>query len=103
MKNTPNIETSKVGKRGSMVIPARLRKRFGIHEGTLIIAEELGDGIFIRPAVAVPVEVYSPERVAEFLLSNAVDAQDYDDAKAEVRALGLDPDAIPHSKPCQEP
>lgn len=102
MKNTPSIETSKVGKRGAIVIPARLRKRFGIEEGTLIIAEELGDGIFIRPAVAVPVEVYSAERVAELLLGNAVDAPDYDAAMAEVRALGLDPDTIPHSKPWQE-
>ena len=28
-------ETSKVGKRGAVVIPARLRKRFGIQEGAL--------------------------------------------------------------------
>ncbi len=94
-------ETSKVGKRGAVVIPARLRKRFGIQEGTLVIAEERGDGILIRPAVALPVEVYSPRRVAEFLLSNAVDAQDEEDARAEVRKMGLDPDSIPHAKPEQ--
>ena len=102
MRNTKDTETSKVGKRGTVVIPARLRKRFGIQEGTLVIAEERGDGILIRPAVALPVEVYSPERVAEFLLANAVDAQDYEDARAEVREMGLDPDSISHARPDQE-
>ena len=92
-------EASKVGKRGAVVIPAKLRKRFGIQEGTLVIAEARDDGILIRPAVALPLEVYSPERVAEFLLTNAVDAKDYKDAVVRVKALGLDPDSIPHVKP----
>ncbi|MHB9035055.1 MAG: AbrB/MazE/SpoVT family DNA-binding domain-containing protein [Armatimonadota bacterium] len=102
MRTVKDTETSKVGKRGAVVIPARLRKHFGIQEGTLVIAEERGDGILIRPAVALPVEVYSPQRVAEFLLSNAIDAQDYEDARAEVRKMGLDPDSISHAKPEQE-
>jgi len=99
MRRRTRIETSKVGKRGTVVIPARLRKRFGIEEGTLVIAEEREDGILVRPAVALPVETYSPERAAEFLLSNTVDQEDYANAVARVRAMGLDPDAIPHIKP----
>lgn len=99
MRRNQECETSKVGKRGTVVIPARLRKRFGIEEGSLIITEERDGGIFIRPAVALPVEVYSQERIAEFLLSNAVDADDYANAVKEVREMGLDPDAIPHVKP----
>lgn len=99
MPETPPTETSKVGKRGAVVIPAKLRKRFGIREGTLVIAEAREDGILLRPAVALPVEAYSPERVAEFLLTNAVDPGDYREAVARVKAMGLDPDAIPHVKP----
>lgn len=91
-------ETSKVGKRGTIVIPAKLRRRFGIREGTLVIAEERAEGILIRPAVAIPVESYTPERRAEFLLSNAVDTEDYARAVREVRKMGLDPDQIPHTK-----
>jgi hypothetical protein len=53
----------------------------------------------IRPAVAVPVEVYTPERKAQFLLTNAVDARDYRAARRTVRKMGLDPDAVPHRKP----
>ncbi len=99
MSRLSNRETSKVGKRGTVVIPAKLRKRFGIVEGSLIIAEETGDGILIRPAVALPVESYSSERIAEFILSNAVDSDDYELAIEEVRRMGLDPESIPHRKP----
>lgn len=99
MATRRKVETSKVGKRGAIVIPASLRKRFGIEEGTLVIAEEREDGILVRPAVALPVEMYSPERIAEFILSNAVDEEDYANAVARVKRMGLDPDAVPHVKP----
>jgi AbrB family looped-hinge helix DNA binding protein len=92
-------EMSKVGKRGAVVIPASLRRRFGIEEGSLVIAEEREDGVLIRPAVALPIEVYPPQRVAEFLLSNAIDEDDYAKAADRVRAMGLNPDDIPHVKP----
>ena len=49
--------------------------------------------------VKAEIEIYTPERVAEFLLSNSVDAEDYANAVARVKAFGLDPDAIPHVKP----
>src|SRR5437879_11146943 len=94
-----NVEASRVGKRGAVVIPARLRRRFGIEEGDFVIAEEREEGILIRRAEVKPVEVYTPERKAEFLLNNAVDAADYAAAIAEVRKMGLDPEQIPHDKP----
>jgi len=93
------METSKVGKRGTVVIPAPLRRRFGLEEGSLVIAEEREEGVLIRPAVALPVEIYTPERRAEFLLSTAIDAEDYAHARETVRQLGLDPDSIAHYKP----
>jgi AbrB family looped-hinge helix DNA binding protein len=89
---------SKVGKRGAVVIPARLRRRFGLNEGSFVMAEEREEGVLIRPAAVMPIEVYSLRRRAEFLLNNAVDARDYRRARAEVRRLGFDPDEIPHRK-----
>ena len=81
-----------------MLIPAALRRRFGIEEGSLVIAEDREEGILIRPAAAVPLEIYTPERREEFLLSGAVDEEDYARAKEEVRKMGLDPDTIPHRR-----
>ena len=93
------MESAKVGKRGAIVVPAKLRKRFGIEEGSIVIAEEKDDGILTRPAVILPVERYTPERKAEFLLSNAIDETDYHKARKAVRKPGLDPDKILHRRP----
>jgi hypothetical protein len=47
----------------------------------------------------VAIEKYTPERKAEFLLSNANSAVDYRKARTEVQNLGIDPDSIPHRRP----
>ncbi len=92
-------EITKIGKRGTIVIPAELRRRFAFSEGTPVIIEECEDGLSIRPAMTLPVEIYSPQRKAEFLLSNAMDAKDYRQAVEEVGRMGLDPRQIVHEKP----
>jgi AbrB family looped-hinge helix DNA binding protein len=92
-------KTSTVGKQGSVRLPAKLRRRFGIGEGTRIIAEECANGILIRPANGTDPEAYTLERQAEFLLSTAVDAKDYAKAVKLVRKMGLDPVRIRHRKP----
>jgi hypothetical protein len=38
-------------------------------------------------------------RKAEFLLNNAATKAEYEIARREVKALGLDPDAVPHVAP----
>jgi hypothetical protein len=48
---------------------------------------------------AIDIELYTPERKAEFILSSAIDAQDYQAARETVRLLGLDPDRIDHYRP----
>ncbi len=93
------MEASKLGRNGTLVIPAKLRRRYGLEEGGMVVFEESEDGIHIRPAVAMAVEVYSPRRRAEFLLNNAVDAVDYKRALKEVKRLGINPEDIPHEQP----
>ena len=95
----PVSEASKIGRRGTFVIPAKLRRIFGLEEGSAVIAEETEDGILIRPAVTLPLERYSDEVKAEFLLNNAVDSDDYEQARRAVKDMGLDPDTIPHQRP----
>jgi AbrB family looped-hinge helix DNA binding protein len=93
------LETSKIGKRGLMVIPARLRKKLGLVEGAYVIAEEHPEGILLRPAALVPVELYTAHRKAEMLLGNATNAREYAAALAEVKAMGIDPAKVNHFKP----
>jgi AbrB family looped-hinge helix DNA binding protein len=91
------METSRIGKRGTIVVPIKLRKRFGLKEGDLLVTEEREDGILLRPAVAVPLEIYTPQRKAEFFLNNAITKEDYDQACEDIRAMGLDPNNIPNA------
>ena len=95
MQNT----TIRVGTRGTVVIPANIRRTYRFEEGSLIIAESRSDGVLLRPMVALPVEIYSDERKAEFLLNNAVTSEDYASARKEVLKIGLSPEKLPHKKP----
>ena len=93
------MDAVKVGKRGAVIVPAKLRKRYGIEEGSIVTAEAVEDGVLLRPAVVLPIERYTPERKAEFLLTNAIDEKDYQRARKDVEKMGLDPDTIPHRRP----
>lgn len=92
------MQTILMGKRGTIVIPAKIRKRYKLEEGSPMIVEEREDGILMRPAIVAPaqVEIYTPERLAEFFLNNAMDLEDYLEARKEVEAMGIEPDSIDH-------
>lgn len=92
-------KTTKVGKRGTVVIPVGMRRKYGFEEGSLIVAEPRAEGVLLRPVVTLSLEIYTPERKAEFLLNNAITREDYEWAVKEVRKLGLDPETIPHERP----
>jgi AbrB family looped-hinge helix DNA binding protein len=92
------MQTVLVGKRGTVVIPAKTRKRYKLDEGSPMIVEEREDGILMRPAVTTPVEVeiYTPERLAEFFLNNVMSKEGYLEARKDVAEMGIDPDSIDH-------
>ena len=92
-------DIAKLGRRGTLVIPSNLRRRFGLAEGELVLFEERDGALTIRPAIAMTLETYPPERRAAFLLNNAIGAADYRRACKAVRAMGLDPEAIDHQRP----
>lgn len=87
---------------GAVLLPAEVRDRFGLDDGALLAIEVDADAIVLRPipiASALEPENYTPERIAEFLLNNSIDAEDYTRAIEEVRGFGLDPGAILHDAP----
>ena len=92
------MQSINMGKRGTVVIPAKTRKRYKLDEGSPMLIEEREDGILMRPAVTTPVdvEIYTPERLAEFFLNNVLTKDGYLDARAEVKQMGIDPDSIDH-------
>ena len=52
--------------RGVITLPAKLRRAAGIQPDDRLIAETTPEGILLRLAVTLPVEMYSAERILEF-------------------------------------
>ncbi|NDV61715.1 AbrB/MazE/SpoVT family DNA-binding domain-containing protein [Puniceicoccales bacterium CK1056] len=57
----------KIGKRGIITLPAELRKKYGLQEEDDLIVEETGEGLLLRPTVNLPIEIFTEERIAEFM------------------------------------
>lgn len=55
-----------ITSRGVITLPAKLRQALGLKADDQLIAETTPEGLLLRPAVTLPVELYSSERVREF-------------------------------------
>ena len=60
-----------ITSRGVITLPAKLRKALGLRADDQLIAEVTPEGLLLRPAVTLPVEIYTPEREREFDESEA--------------------------------
>ena len=58
--------TLTINSRGVVTLPAKLRQAMGLKTDDQLIAETTAEGLLLRPAVTLPVELYSEERVREF-------------------------------------
>ena len=67
--------TLSISGRGLIALPAKMREAAGLKPLDNLIAETTPEGILLRPAVTVPIEIYTDERIAEF-----------DEAEAELAA-----------------
>ncbi|CAN0420659.1 unnamed protein product [Phaeothamnion confervicola] len=68
--------TLTINSRGVVTLPAKLRQAMGLKADDQLIAETTPQGLLLRPAVTLPLELYTPERVQEF-----------DEAEAELAAV----------------
>jgi antitoxin PrlF len=58
--------TLAISSRGVLTLPSKLRDAVGLRPEEPVIAEVTTDGLLLRPAVTLPLEIYSEERVREF-------------------------------------
>lgn len=68
--------TVTITNRGVITLPAKLRQALGLKAEDQLLAETTPEGLLLRPAVTLPVEMYTPEREREF-----------DSAEAELAAF----------------
>ncbi len=61
------MEIIKLGQKGQVSIPRSILRRLGLGRQTLLLVDTTPEGsIILRPATALPVELYSDARSREF-------------------------------------
>jgi len=58
--------TVTITRRGVITLPSKLREALGLKADDHLIAETTPEGLLLRPAVTLPIEIYSPDREREF-------------------------------------
>jgi antitoxin PrlF len=76
-------ETLVVSSRGQITLPATLRKRLGIRSGDVVILEERGNEVVLKPGIVLEAQRYSDEQIAQW------DAEDKLSDKERSRLVGM--------------
>ena len=66
-------DTLIVSSRGQITLPAATRKRLGIKGGDVVILEDRGNEIVLKPGVVLEVEIYSDEQIAAWGAADRLD------------------------------
>ena len=56
----------RVTRRGAVTLPARMRRALGLEPGDELLAETMPEGVLLRFAETLPIELYTEDRVREF-------------------------------------
>jgi antitoxin PrlF len=76
--------TVTINSRGVITLPSKLRQALGLKAEDRLIAEATPEGLLLRPAVTLPVEMYTAEREREFDAAEA-DLADFLGARTVTR------------------
>jgi AbrB family looped-hinge helix DNA binding protein len=82
-----NERLGKVSSKGWVVIPARLRKRYGIRPGTFVRFRESENGLFIAPVAGDPIQACFGKLAGADSLTKALLENRSEDLKREEDTL----------------
>ena len=71
-------ETLVVSSRGQITLPAALRKRLGIKSGDVMILEDHGNEVVLKPGIVLEIQHYSDEQIAQWDVEDKLADQDRD-------------------------
>ncbi len=69
-------ETLVVSSRGQITLPAALRKRLGIKSGDVVILEDRGNEIVLKPGIVLEIQHYSDEQITQWDTEDKLSDQD---------------------------
>ncbi len=67
-----NVMQAKVSTKGWIVIPAALRRRYGLKPGTIVEIQEAGDRIVIIPRASDPIDELYGKLAGQISLTEAL-------------------------------
>lgn len=59
-------ETLVVSSRGQITLPAAIRKRLGIKSGDVVMLQDRGNEIVLKPGIALEVQQYTDEQMTQW-------------------------------------
>lgn len=59
-------EIAQVSGRGTVTLPAKVRRDLGLREGDVLRVRVVDGTIHLTPAAVIPIELYTEERIGEF-------------------------------------
>ena len=59
-------ETLVVSSRGQITLPAAIRKRLGIKSGDIVMLQDRGNEIVLKPGIALEVQPYTDEQMTQW-------------------------------------
>lgn len=78
-------DTLVVSSRGQITLPAAIRKRLGIASGDVMILEDRGSELVLKPGMVLEIQQYSDDQIARW------DADDKLNAEERTRILEASP------------
>jgi AbrB family looped-hinge helix DNA binding protein len=76
------MDTVRLGRNGQLSLPRSVMKRLHLRGNETLLLDVSEDGVIqLRPAAVLPIEMYTPERIAEFERESEID----EDTRAAVR------------------
>ncbi|MHB8247584.1 MAG: AbrB/MazE/SpoVT family DNA-binding domain-containing protein [Acidithiobacillus sp.] len=72
---------AQISTRGQITLPADARKQLGLKPGDTLLVHLEGGRIILDPAVVLPVESYTEERIAEFAEQSTMTPAELEEAR----------------------
>ena len=73
-----------VSSRGQITLPAALRTRLGIKSGDVVILEDRGDEIVLKPGVVLEIQHYTDDQIAKWDIEDTLSDEERDQIKRKL-------------------
>ena len=79
-----------VSSRGQLTLPSEMRKKYGIDEGSVLVAEDRNGEIILKPASVMEVDYYSDQQIEEWASADRFeDAKQRDLLRAKLKKVAV--------------